>query len=223
MSTITPPGTPNTAPNQIPDNLQPNVDTQTNATTSTVQTNPDTFMGALQTQNSQIPASAAAGLPSDTPPVEEARFSKFLGRVPTSSDAWDMYYFGAKLGFSNAFKDLLRQELTKARNAMNDGDDTGELDKKAFQKKRFCDDPMIINGELQIGPPIPAGMATTKAELEAYIEDLETQLQTTGEDYQLMLTDFQIATQRYQEGIQQKSNISAQAHDTTMSITRNIS
>ena len=223
MSTITPPGSTNTSANQIANNIQTTGSAQTQASPNTADAPPDTFVGVPPSQSSEIPTSAASGLPNDAPPVEESRFSKFLGRVPTSSDAWDMYYFGAKLGFSNAFKDLLRQELTKARNAMNEGDDTGELDKKAFQKKRFCDDPMLINGELQIGPPIPAGMATTKAELEAYIEDLETQLQTTGEDYQLMLTDFQIATQRYQEGIQRKSNMSAQAHDTTMGITRNIS
>ena len=194
MSTITPPGSPNTSPNQIPSELQNNVKVQTEAKSNTSPGEPDTFVGKLQTQNSPIPTSAAAGLPNDAPPVEESRFSKFLGRVPTSSDAWDMYYFGAKLGFSNAFKDLLRQELTKARNAMNEEDADGDLDKKAFQKKRFSDDPMLINGELQIGPPIPAGMATTKAELETYIENLETQLQTTGDDYQLMLMDFQIAS-----------------------------
>lgn len=222
MSSISGPGsTPPLTP-QESGQVSP-TQTPTSSETTNTPANPDILQNSNNPQSPQIPATSGSGLPNDAPPIEETRFSKFLSRVPTSSDAWDMYYFGAKLGFSNAFKDLLRQELTKARNAMNDEDGTGELDKKAFQKKRFCDDPMIINGELQIGPPIPAGMTTTKAELAAYIEDLETQLQTTGEDYQLMLTDFQIATQRHQEGIQQKSNMSAQAHDTTMSITRNIS
>jgi dimeric dUTPase (all-alpha-NTP-PPase superfamily) len=62
----------------------------------------------------------------------------------------------------------------------------------------------------------------TKADLDAYVENLEEKLQTTGDDAQLANVDLQNALQQQQQTLQMMSNISKMLHDTAMSILRKI-
>jgi hypothetical protein len=62
----------------------------------------------------------------------------------------------------------------------------------------------------------------TKADLDAYVENLEEKLQTTGDDAQLANVDLQNALQQQQQTLQMMSNISKMLHDTAMSIIRKL-
>ena len=63
---------------------------------------------------------------------------------------------------------------------------------------------------------------TTKGELLAYIDKLEEQLQSTGDDAQLANVDLQNNLQRQQQIILQMSNMSKKIFDTIMAVIRNI-
>lgn len=63
---------------------------------------------------------------------------------------------------------------------------------------------------------------TTKADLQAYIEHLETTLQQIGDDAQLANVDLQNATQKQQQLIQMMSNLSKSLHDTALAVIRKI-
>lgn len=61
-----------------------------------------------------------------------------------------------------------------------------------------------------------------KAGIEQRIHTKENELQTLGEDAQLVNIDLQNTLQRLQQTIQMMSNISKQLHDTAMAIIRNL-
>ena len=63
---------------------------------------------------------------------------------------------------------------------------------------------------------------STKAELQAYQEEVEDNLNTVGEDAQMANLDLQNALQKQQQTLQMMSNISKMLHDTAMSIIRKI-
>ena len=60
----------------------------------------------------------------------------------------------------------------------------------------------------------------TKAEAEAYVEYLESRLNTIGDDAQLANVDLQNWLQKQQQTLQMMSTISKQLHDTAMAIIR---
>ena len=62
----------------------------------------------------------------------------------------------------------------------------------------------------------------TRSELEAYIEGLEEQLASVGDDAQLANIDLQNSLQRQQQTLQMLSNVSKAVHETTMAIIRKI-
>ncbi|MCK5688261.1 hypothetical protein KAI87_03270 [Myxococcota bacterium] len=66
------------------------------------------------------------------------------------------------------------------------------------------------------------GWITTKGELENYIQGLEEQLNSVGDDAQLANVDLQNMLQKQQQTMQQMSNISKMLHDTAMAIIRKI-
>lgn len=65
-----------------------------------------------------------------------------------------------------------------------------------------------------------AGEQMDIKECMAYIEQLETALQTVGDDAQLANIDLQNMLQKQQQTIQMLSNISKVLHDTAMAIIR---
>ncbi len=62
----------------------------------------------------------------------------------------------------------------------------------------------------------------TWADLDAYIENLEEDLQQVGDDAQLANVDLQNMLQKQQQTMQMMSNISKQLHDTALAIIRKI-
>lgn len=67
-----------------------------------------------------------------------------------------------------------------------------------------------------------SNVVSTKAELEAYIAELEEQVSTVGDDAQLANVDLQNMLQKQQQTLQMLSNISKTLYDTAMSIVRNM-
>ena len=63
----------------------------------------------------------------------------------------------------------------------------------------------------------------TKKELETYIKDLETKLDSVGDDAQLANVDLQNILQKQQQTLQMMSNISKMLNDTALAIIRKIS
>lgn len=62
----------------------------------------------------------------------------------------------------------------------------------------------------------------TKSQLKKYLEDLENQLQTAGNDAQLANIDLQNVLQKQQQLVQMLSNISKVLHDTASAVIRKI-
>ncbi len=62
----------------------------------------------------------------------------------------------------------------------------------------------------------------TKTELETYVQGLEEQLASVGDDAQLANVDLQNNLQKQQQTLQMMSNISKMLHDTAMAIVRKI-
>jgi hypothetical protein len=69
--------------------------------------------------------------------------------------------------------------------------------------------------------PIDVDRAT-RDELRRYVEGLDEQLSTVGDDAQLANIDLQSALQKQQQTIQMMSNISKLLHDTAMAVIRKI-
>ena len=72
-------------------------------------------------------------------------------------------------------------------------------------------------GQWQSGEPI-----LTKSDLDAYVKNLEDELNVAGDDAQLANVDLQNAVQIQQQTLQMMSNISKALHDTALSIIRKI-
>lgn len=66
------------------------------------------------------------------------------------------------------------------------------------------------------------GYAYTKKELQTYIENLESKLNSVGDDAQLANVDLQSVLQKQQQTLQMMSNISKMLYDTGMSIIRKL-
>ena len=62
----------------------------------------------------------------------------------------------------------------------------------------------------------------TKSQLKNYLQDLENQLQTVGDDAQLANIDLQIMIQKQQQLVQMLSNISKILYDTASAVIRKI-
>ena len=62
----------------------------------------------------------------------------------------------------------------------------------------------------------------TRGEIEDYIDGLEQQLATVGDDAQLANIDLQNALQKMQQSLQMMSNVSKMLHDTAMAVIRKL-
>jgi len=70
---------------------------------------------------------------------------------------------------------------------------------------------------------IPPDTSTaTAAELESFLDDLNSELSTVGADAQLANIDLQNMLQKQQQTIQTLSNVSKVLHDTAMAVIRKI-
>jgi hypothetical protein len=135
----------------------------------------------------------------------------------------DLYFHATKVKFFNELKKGVREELSKAReelvkHAGGDANTALTYDKVSFDGEfRGAG----TEGALEVVTQSD-GQASTKAELETYIENLEQKMNSIGDDAQLANVDLQNMLQKQQQTMQMMSNISKLLHDTAMAIIRKI-
>ena len=135
----------------------------------------------------------------------------------------DVYYHATKVKFFTELKKGVRDELSKARDELTKH--AGVDDDAALTYNKVSFDGEFrgagSDGALEVVTQ-PDGQASTKAELETYIENLEQKMNSIGDDAQLANVDLQNMLQKQQQTMQMMSNISKLLHDTAMAIIRKI-
>ena len=130
----------------------------------------------------------------------------------------DLHFYAEKVSYYNDLKTKIRDELTAARTARANGTYTTHA-----QKTISTTPAMDSNGNVYAADPVANGTyATTEDEMDAYIDGLETTLNSVGDDAQLANVDLQNMLQKQQQTLQMLSNISKMLHDTAMAIIRKI-
>ena len=135
----------------------------------------------------------------------------------------DLYFHASKVKFFNDVKKSLRAEVSRAREtlAAHTGDDGGT--EVSFEKKSFGVNFMGADEDGQVSVSVQDdGDVGNKAGLESYIESLEDQLNSVGDDSQLANVDLQNMLQKQQQTMQMMSSISKMLHDTAMAVIRKI-
>lgn len=203
--------------------------------------------GMLRSKNNGAPESKkawqSAPINSNTATLQ-SRWSQFVSRM--STDGWmdvnqliqwvmreayinntdDLQAFAQRVKYFSETKKALREELQRARQFRTEhqaghGQDA-TLD-QPFTTKEFLLDPEVgHDGSWGVRPPVDGQAINTVREMETYIKDLETKLQTVGDDGQLAQLDLQNATQKQQQVLHVLSNLSKVLHDTSMAIIRKI-
>ena len=179
-----------------------------------------------------------------SPAGVQSRWADFIARVAISGNVdvnalvmWvlrqsytetteDLRFYAEKVKYYNDLKDSIRNELTAAREYLAQADVVGlesedDLPGSGYSAAIVTTDPTIVDGAATV-PTFEREDITTKAELETYIENLETQLNSVGDDAQLANVDLQNVLQKQQQTLQMLSNISKMLHDTAMSVIRKI-
>ena len=133
----------------------------------------------------------------------------------------DLHFYAQKVRYFNEVKKAMREELTRARDALTGV--AGQEDDFAvnYQSTDVNSEAFgavdEITGELGAGETI-----ASKADLENYIQGMEEKLNSVGDDAQLANVDLQNMLQKQQQTLQMMSNISKMLHDTAMAIIRKI-
>jgi hypothetical protein len=135
-----------------------------------------------------------------------------------------------KVKFYNDLKKKVRDEINNARQALTDAPTDskkaeGEISIDAYDAVKFETTPAIgEDGKWSPRAPTPKeDKLTNKEALRNYIQELESDLSSMGDDAQLANVDLQNVLQRQQQTMQSMSNISKMLHDTAMSIIRKLS
>lgn len=129
----------------------------------------------------------------------------------------DLRHYANKVTFYNDLKKDIRDSLANARERLSGvaGKDGDHKFKKPYVASVFSGE---YTGQGKTGNKKKT--CKTKAELEAYIEELEGKLNSVGDDAQLANVDLQNILQKQQQAIQTLSNVSKSCHDTAMSVIR---
>jgi hypothetical protein len=159
---------------------------------------------------------------------------QFVLREAYMENTKDLHFYAQKVRFYNDLKKGIREELTRARKALSD-QAQGCADWAKTEEKDVENAPVSYRGKEFLSTPDynPAGgmmpkpatemgenEIATKGQLEAYIEGLEEQLSSVGDDAQLANVDLQNMLQKQQQTLLMMSNISKMLHDTAMAIIR---
>lgn len=132
----------------------------------------------------------------------------------------DLYFYAEKVKFFNAVKKEIRAELKAARNEL--AKLAGAEDTAAASFGITPINMEFTGSEEVLGNVSTYKDPTTKAELETYIQNLEEDLSSVGDDAQLANVDLQNMLQKQQQTMQMMSNIAKMLHDTAMAIIRKI-
>lgn len=202
------------------------------------------YINSLSADSQATLSSFGASLTSPSGPASselQSRWAEFVGKQAVNGgidvnalvqhvlrDSYlestqDLYFYASKVKFFNELKKSIREELTNAREALSSQAGGEETDPLSYEKKAFSTD---YTGTGESGQPeiktSSDGTTTTKKELETYIENLEEQLNSVGDDAQLANVDLQNMLQKQQQTMQMMSNISKMLHDTAMAVIRKI-
>jgi len=133
----------------------------------------------------------------------------------------DLHFYAQKVRYFNEVKKAMREELTRARDALTgvagQEDDFAVNYQSTDVNSEAFGEVDEITGELGAGETI-----ASKADLENYIQGMEEKLNSVGDDAQLANVDLQNMLQKQQQTLQMMSNISKMLHDTAMAIIRKI-
>ena len=131
--------------------------------------------------------------------------------------------YAEKVRFYNQLKRQMREELSRAREHLANYPEASPLDEiDPLGKVRFTSSLTEDEHGCVRVQTIDVGEAMTVKELECYIERLELELATVGDDSQLANVDLQNMLQKQQQALQMMSNISKMSHETAMAVIRNI-
>ena len=138
----------------------------------------------------------------------------------------DLGIHANKVKFFNECKKAVRQQLSDARDAKTEN--AGRKDAQSLVNAAGADDPFqptsfsaeFTGGEVGVKTSNDGAALTTVAELDKYIKDLESKMNSIGDDAQLANVDLQNVLQKQQQNMQMMSNISKMLHDTAMAIVR---
>jgi len=133
----------------------------------------------------------------------------------------DLRRYAEKVRYFNQVKKQVREELRRARQHLSAyGEASSQDEIEPWQKVRFASTlTEDEHGCVQVQTH-DAGEATSVKELECYIERLELELLSLGDDAQLANVDLQNVLQKQQQALQMLSNISKMSHDNAMAIIR---
>ena len=126
----------------------------------------------------------------------------------------DLQFFADKVRFFNEAKKIIRSKANEVRNAM--------INEEEVERVRVdAGTIIVVDGRPQ--PKVEhGGTVSGREELEAYLEELEQDLNSVGDDAQLANVDLQNMLQKQQQTLQLMSNVSKMLHDTAMAIIRKI-
>ena len=129
----------------------------------------------------------------------------------------DLSFYANKVKSFNEQKKAIRSDTEALRNAMqnaaNGGSQTVTVLKLDAQNNPVFD----ANGK-----PVQERITLNKAQLEDRIKNMESALNSVGDDAQLANVDLQNSLQKQQQCLQTLSNVSKMMHDTGMAIIRKI-
>ena len=141
----------------------------------------------------------------------------------------DLEFYAAKVRFFNKAKKAIRDEVMRARSylasldlATDSGCRDDDVPVKPYATLCFEAFPAFDESGNPAVRTIEGVPLSTRGSLRSYIEDLERQLATVGDDAQLANVDLQNVLQKQQQTMQMMSNISKLLHDTAMAIIRKI-
>ena len=182
--------------------------------------------GATSSQAADVQARFARVLMHPSMPKfsDPADLVQWVIRQAQADGAVDIQSYAHKLHFSTQLKEIIREELSRARKFRSDHSTVkdGVMD-APFDRLTIRRDPEIgADGVPKVRPLEKAGEITRMEELDAHIADLQTMLASTGEDMQTSQLELQNMMQRQQQVMNVLSNLSKTLHETSMAIIRKI-
>lgn len=149
------------------------------------------------------------------PPVDPQALIQWVLRESYLDQVEDLAHYADRVRFFNEQKRAIREHLAEARAVRADmpPDRRAELQTITVAAQYEKGQPPVRVGSIQV---------MSEEELKEYLEDLEQQMQTVGEDSQLANIELQDLMQKQQQTLQTLSNVSKLLHDTAMAVIRNL-
>ena len=160
---------------------------------------------------------------SDSGPVDVNALVQWVLREAYMENTKDLHFYAEKVQYFNEVKKCLREELTRARDALTAN--AGNEDTDPLTGGNFVGNDINTQAFGELSDIVGEGtgtVSTTKAELDTYIQKMEETLNSVGDDAQLANVDLQNMLQKQQQTLQMQSNISKMLHDTAMAVIRKI-